>query len=422
MFRSKNGKNPTISKIKKSYLIWGAIGLIAVGGGAVWYFNSNQSTQAQVRETVEATTVRTAVENNQKVNGILSGEVEANNTSKLKIDTSKGEVKDVFVKEGDTVTAGQPLFNYASSQAVTAQAAGYDVQEKEAAIGVARSNAAVKWETYNRKVNALNQLQDKYNKTKDETLLTEIKTAQDEVATSLSEAQTGDNDVKTAEIAYEKAAATAQTENDRLQYDTVTADTDGTVTKLNDSLKNQSKENKEKENFIEIVDRSKYFVRGEVNEIDRDKINVGQRVAIVDRKDTSKTWTGTVTQVGDLTTDGSANSDGKENPNMSKYAYKIEVDKTDNPPALGTHTYVRLVDPSTEVGKLILSKNYIFEKDGKTYVWKVVDNKITEQEVKGQKISDDLYDIKEGLSPSDSIATAKEGMTSGMEVGQDVDA
>lgn len=428
MFKYKR-KNKDVSKkvtqkvnLKKRYLICGLLGVVAIGGAVTHYYRSHHKTQLQTSEVVEAVPVQTAVGNSQIINSVLSGEVEANNSSKIKIDTSKGEVKEVFVHEGDTVTAGQALFSYDSSQATTAQAASYDVQEKAEAVNVARSNASVKWATYNRKVAALNQLKDNYNKTKDDSLLSDIKTAQDEVDTSLSDAQTGDNDLKTAQIEYEKAAATSQTENERLQYDTVTADTDGTVTKLNEPLKNQSKENKEKENFIEIVDRSKYFVRGEVSEMDKDKINVGQRVSVVDRKDSSKTWLGTVTQVGDLTTDSSTSSDGKENPNMSKYAYKVELDQNDNPPVIGTHTYVKLVDSSTEAGKLILNKNYLFEKDGKTYVWKVEDKKIKKQEVTVQAISANLYEVTEGLSQDDTIAPVKKGMTDGMEVGQNVNA
>ena len=63
-----------------------------------------------------------------------------------------------------------------------------------------------------------------------------------------------------------------------MKYDTVTADTAGTITSMNEDLPTQSKAKKEEENFIEIMDKSKTFVKGNVSEFDREKLQVGQKV------------------------------------------------------------------------------------------------------------------------------------------------
>ena len=49
------------------------------------------------------------------------------------------------------------------------------------------------------------------------------------------------------------------------------------------------------------MDKSKTLVKGTVSEFDREKLSVGQKVEVVDRKDPKKRWSGTVTQVGSLT-------------------------------------------------------------------------------------------------------------------------
>lgn len=280
MFRRKKMNRKTI-------LLGSTVILACAGLGGYLYFRQVNQQQAMkmVDKTIDSLTVQEAVNNSKKTSLVLSGEVVANNSSKVKIDPSKGEVKEVFVKNGDTVTQGQPLFSYATEQQLTAQSAQYDAQSKANGITAAQNSAAIKWETYNRKLASLNALKDKYNSSQDESLLEQIKSAEDELAQALSDAKTADSEVTTAQIEAEKAQVTAQTESDRMKYDTVTADTAGTITSMNEDLPNQSKAKKEEENFIEIMDKSKTLVKGTVSEFDREKLSVGQKVEVVDRKD-----------------------------------------------------------------------------------------------------------------------------------------
>ena len=392
--------------------------------GGYFLLQPGQNQSVVVNNKVDSKTVQEAVDEGKKKSLVLSGEVTPNNSSKVKIDPSKGEVKEVFVKNGDTVTQGQALFSYVTSQELTAQSAQYDAQAKSNSIGTAQSNATIKWETYNRKLANLNSLREKYNTSNDESLLDQIKSAEDEVAQSLSDANSADNEVRNAQIEAEKAQATAQTESDRMKYDTVTADTAGTITSMNEDLPTQSKAKKEEENFIEIMDKSKTFVKGSVSEFDREKLQVGQKVEVVDRKNPKKKWTGTVTQVGTLTADAAAsgNKQQQENPNQAKYPYKVELDQTGEMPLIGSHAYVNVIENAPEAGKVVINKSYVFTENGKSYVWKVENKKIKKQEVKTKALKGSLVEITEGLKMEDSISSVKTGMKEGMEVGADVKA
>ena len=421
MFERKKMNRKTI--ISGSTVILACAGL----GGYVLLNQVNQKQAMQmVDNKIDSLTVQDAVNNSKKTSLVLSGEVVANNSSKVKIDPSKGEVKEVFVKNGDTVTQGQPLFSYVTSQELTAQSAQYDAQAKANGITTAQTSASIKWETYNRKLASLNALKNKYNSSKDESLLDQIKSAEDELAQALSDAKTADNEVTNAQIEAEKAQVTAQTESDRMKYDTVTADTAGTITSMNEDLPTQSKAKKEEETFIEIMDKSKTLVKGTVSEFDREKLSVGQRVDIVDRKDPKKRWSGTVTQVGTLTTANAGNSNGgnkqQENPNQGKFPYTVELDQGGEMPLVGSHSYVNVVENAPEAGKVVVNKAYTFSKNGKTYVWKVEGKKVKMKEVKTKKVSDRLVEITEGLTMQDTISTPREGMKDGMEVGQNVKA
>lgn len=413
---------------RKTIILGSAVILACAGlGGYVLLNQVNQKQAMQmVDNKIDSLTVQDAVNNSKKTSLVLSGEVVANNSSKVKIDPSKGEVKEVFVKNGDTVTQGQPLFSYVTSQELTAQSAQYDAQAKANGITTAQTSASIKWETYNRKLANLNTLKNKYNSSKDESLLDQIKSAEDELAQALSDAKTADNEVTNAQIEAEKAQVTAQTESDRMKYDTVTADTAGTITSMNEDLPTQSKAKKEEETFIEIMDKSKTLIKGSVSEFDREKLNVGQRVDVVDRKDPKKRWSGTVTQVGTLTTANTGNSNGgnkqQENPNQGKYPYTVELDQGGEMPLVGSHSYVNVVENAPEAGKVVVNKAYTFSKNGKTYVWKVEGKKVKMKEVKTKKVSDRLVEITEGLTMKDTISTPREGMKDGMEVGQNVKA
>ncbi|RSJ82902.1 efflux RND transporter periplasmic adaptor subunit [Streptococcus cristatus] len=416
-------------KMNRKTIILGSTVILACAGlgGYVLLNQVNQKQAMQmVDNKIDSLTVQDAVNNSKKTSLVLSGEVVANNSSKVKIDPSKGEVKEVFVKNGDTVTQGQPLFSYVTSQELTAQSAQYDAQAKANGITTAQTSASIKWETYNRKLASLNALRNKYNSSKDESLLDQIKSAEDELAQALSDAKTADNEVTNAQIEAEKAQVTAQTESDRMKYDTVTADTAGTITSMNEDLPTQSKAKKEEETFIEIMDKSKTLVKGTVSEFDREKLSVGQRVDIVDRKDPKKRWSGTVTQVGTLTTANAGNSNGgnkqQENPNQGKFPYTVELDQGGEMPLVGSHSYVNVVENAPEAGKVVVNKAYTFSKNGKTYVWKVEGKKVKMKEVKIKKVSDRLVEITEGLTMNDTISTPREGMKDGMEVGQNVKA
>ena len=418
-----------IKKMNRKTILLGSTVILAcagLGGYVLLHQVNQQQAMKMVDNKIDSLTVQDAVNNSKKTSLVLSGEVVANNSSKVKIDPSKGEVKEVFVKNGDTVTQGQPLFSYVTSQELTAQSAQYDAQAKANSITAAQTSASIKWETYNRKLANLNTLKNKYNSSKDESLLDQIKSAEDELAQALSDAKTADNEVTNAQIEAEKAQVTAQTESDRMKYDTVTADTAGTITSMNEDLPTQSKAKKEEETFIEIMDKSKTLIKGSVSEFDREKLSVGQRVDVVDRKDPKKRWSGTVTQVGTLTTANAGNSNGgnkqQENPNQGKFPYTVELDQGGEMPLVGSHSYVNVVENAPEAGKVVVNKAYTFSKNGKTYVWKVEGKKVKMKEVKTKKVSDRLVEITEGLTMKDTISTPREGMKDGMEAGQNVKA
>lgn len=400
---------------RRSLVIIGVLVLAGIAGTTYTWYKTQQPSNNTAHQ-VRGITVQQLMDEQKDVTAILSGEAVANNSTKLKIDTSRGEVQEIMVKEGETVTAGQPLFKYRTDQDLTAKTSDYDAQSKAKVVENSRNAAGIKWGTYNRKLEQLNALKQKYQTSNDESLLEQIKSSEDELAQSLEAAQTADNEVSQAEIEYEKALVTAQTEQEKTDTSIVRADFAGKVVQLNADLANQSKDRKDEETFMELIDQSKMMIKGEVSEFDRDKVAIGQKVEVVDRVDATKRWTGTLTQVGNLTLGGDEKKE-QENPNQSKYPYKVELAESEQLPTIGTHHYVRLLNNPDSLGKVRIPKNYILQEKGGSFVWKIVDGKVKKEAVEVDVISDTVVEIKQGLQTEDKIVPPMDGIKEGMKEG-----
>lgn len=391
--------------------------------GAISIVASSGKTKEENSETnIEARSVKSLIDEVKAANLILAGKVMPNNSNKIKIDPERGTVKDILVNEGDVVEKGQPLFTYQTDQQRKVVEAEMDVEIKVRAVEQARVTANQKWTAHNQKVAELGKARQDYAKEKSEELQSTIKELEGVVRGLHADAIAGDNEVKNIETDLRKAQLLHENEKERLNEDTVIADNSGRIKSLNRDLINQSKERQKEENFIEILDDSNLYVDGQVTEFDREKVAVDQRVEIMDRKDQENTWQGSIVQVANLTSDAKQDDQKEENPNLSKFPYKVKIDQKEKMPLIGSNVYVNVLPQGFIPGKVIINQRYLMEKDGKHYVWKVENDRIKEHEVKVNQMDDELAEIVEGLTVEDQLALPQTGMVEGMEVGASVDA
>lgn len=391
----------------------GAISIVATIG---------KTKESSSTTTIEARSVKSLIDEVKAANLILAGKVSANNSNKIKIDPERGSVKEILVNEGDVVEKGQPLFTYQTDQQRKVVEAEMDVEIKVRAVEQARVTANQKWTARNQKVEELGKARQDYAKEKSEELQSTIKALEGEIIGLNADAIAGDNEVKNAETELRRAQLLQENEKERLKEDTVTADHSGRIKSLNHDLVNQSKERQKEENFMEILDDSSLYVDGQVTEFDREKVAVNQRLEIMDRKDQGNTWQGSIVQVANLTSDTKQDDQKEENPNLSKFPYKVKIDQKEEMPLIGSNVYVNVLPQGFVPGKVIINQRYLMEKDGKYYVWKVENDRIKEHEVKVNPMDNELAEIVEGLTFEDQLVLPQTGMVEGMEVGASVDA
>ena len=244
------------------------------------------------------------------------GVVEAGQTEEIKADSDK-EVKEVFVKEGDTVTAGTALFAYDTGddqkevERIQQEIAGYDSQ-------IAR---------YQSQINELAAERDTMSEANKFEYTTEIQS----IELSIEEAQ---NNKQSSQSQLQEA-------NAKIAKSTVTCTTNGVVKKINNT---SSDSYNESQAFITIVSDESYRIKGTVNEQNVADLGEGQTVIIRSRVDDT-TWTGTITKVD---TDNPAQSNQNEyyddsssdsDTTSSKYNFYVSVDEAKGL-MLGQHVYI----------------------------------------------------------------------------------
>ncbi|OZI11797.1 hypothetical protein CEW92_09715 [Bacillaceae bacterium SAS-127] len=335
--------------------------------------------------------------------GLFAGVVEPKETEKIFIDPQRGTIKEVFVKEGDVVKAGAQLFSYENKEG--------EMELKQKGIELEIANSSVKQK-------------------KDEIWQTEkqIKNAAGEEKTALRQQVTqAQADLKIAQFEVEKANLEYQEMKKKVNDNIVKAKVNGIVQKVDEEQKQSSGNNQMEQqqapgSFMQIYNTDAYFVKGTVNELIKDELQVGQEVNIVSRKDPALKWPGKITEIGKLPTEENGDEMGMDmgmgdmmmNPQASNYPFQVQLTEHEGL-EFGYHVFIELKGEEEATEEVMIPSDMIVMDGDKAFVWTVVDEKLKKQEVKlGEELPEMMMTIIEsGLKQEDYIVypddTVKEG-------------
>lgn len=307
------------------------------------------------------------------VNGVITPE----NTENIFLDSTKGNVNKVSITNGQVVKKGDTLFTYKNDQ-ITDQITQLNSQVTSSA-------------------NQKNKLIDKQTKLKNDIAADPTKGVgsdsilsgyQDQIDTIESQISTYEDQIKPLK---EK------------EYTVVNSPIDGKVL-VYDSAKDPTKP-------YMVVESTTYYIKGSANEKDQPKLKENQKSEILIFA-TNKTLTGKVKSIGNRPQDAVISTQvaasGSSN-NMSYYDVDISVDSQDSL-INGFHVQatVKLTDDSIKI-----PSSSIYEEYGKKYVYKVVDKKLTKQEITCEDSTSSDFTVSAGLKEGDSIAKNAKGMKEG---------
>ena len=392
--------------------------LAGAGGAAGWYYY-NDGSFLPTRESSGAVYVTMVSTIMGKISGAenrFAGVVEPQETVSVQKDADR-KVKEVKVKVGDEVKAGQLLFEYdlSSIEEKLAQAR-LDLEQLQNEALSFQNQIDTYYAEKDKKENADRQLE----------IMIDIQNAElnlkkneyDQRAKSAEivklEGQTGDT-----QVLSEMDGIIQKIDTSKLST------TDDTQAVTDDLEQNSSAYSSDSDSsdgaFITILSTGEYRVKGTVNELNRDEIVPGEGAVIRSRADETQVWHGTMGSV-DSQNNKSQSSDyqssGDSMTSSSSYPFYVELEDSEGL-MLGQHVYIeRDVGQEEQKQGLWLSEDFIAGTDtDDPFVWSVDENnKLIKKSVKlGEYDEYELkYEILDGITEDDYIAFPAASLEEGM--------
>lgn len=384
-----------MTKKKKIIFISAGAAAVLVLLIIIWFFIFRKSSSAADGAVAYTAPVSMLTTSATGMVNRYAGVVEPQKTVKIQKASDKN-VKEVFVKEGDTVTKGAPLF-------------AYDTDE----IQMKLSEAELELERISTEISTL------YNQI--ETLQAEKEKApESEVFSYTTQILTAQNDVKRAEYNQKSKGVEIEQIRKSLENATVTSEIDGIVKSINDGSE-MSYGYETDNSYMTILSNNEYRIKGTINEQNMYAISVGQEMLVHSRIDEDLVWRGTVTEVDTENPVSNQNnmyySGSDTNTTSSSYNFYVEL-SDEAVLMLGQHVFMEpdVGQNETKEG-LWLSAYYLVFDGNDAYVWVCGKNdKLEKRKITTGQHDEtmDEYEITSGLTLEDAIAFPDDTLTEGM--------
>lgn len=394
----------------KKFLVTVLILAILGGSGyAAWRYLGPGSTGRSDADNVvfvDSVAMITGLEGGNGLTNRYNGVIEPQETWSVEQSEDK-TIEEMYVEVGDTVSAGQELFKYDTTEAQNSLA--------QAQIDLER--------TANDIENTRAQIE--------ELRTAQAQAGQDEQLNYTIEIQTAENTVKRTE--YEQQSKQVEIEQLQKTIDNsiVTSEIDGVVQSINtSSYGSVNSYNGEPQPLITILATGDYRVKGTVNEQNMASLTLGSRVIVHSRVDENQIWRGTLESIdmedpSDNTSNTYYYSDSSSNNTSSVYPFYITLDN-DEGLMLGQHVYIEMDNGQADVkAGMWLETYYIVQEEGETpYVWAANDrDRLEKRELTLGEFDEETqkYEILDGLSSDDYITFPSQGLEEGFPVTHNID-
>ncbi len=331
----------------------------------------------------------------------FAGMVEPQKTMKINPDTTR-TVKMVAVVEKQKVKAGDVLFTYDTED--------LELQLEQAELEVERiDNQIVQYQ------NEITALENEKEKASEENKIEYTL----EISNRYSSIKQSEYDRKTKLAEIEKT-------KEKMTEDTVYAEMDGFVQKLDESVLNGNTYDNygNPKAFITLMADGEYRVKATINEQNMMQIHVGDTVLVRSRVDENMTWNGVIEEI-DYENAENGNQNGgmyygyTEDPytSSSKYPFYISLSSYDGL-ILGQHVLIELESESSSLTSFAIPSAYIVQDGNSAFVWKEKNGRLAKQTVLlGTYYEfEDTYEIIDGLKEDDAIVFPSEELSEGMKV------
>ncbi|WP_410985272.1 efflux RND transporter periplasmic adaptor subunit [Bacillus cereus] len=382
---------------KKKWIIIGVIALIiAIAAVNIFVMQGKKKGAGAAKGdavSFEKVTERTL--NNTK---LISGQVKPGNIESFYVDSTKGKVKDIAVKEGQEVEKGTKLFSYDNEE--------INLQIKQAELD--QKMASMRYDQGKKKIDSLNK---EIKKAKDSGAGKEVTDPMEEQVSEIEIQQ------KTTELEKEKGQLQAQQLKKKQDELTVYSNFSGVVQKLDKDAAQSSAQamGVQGKSFLQVASKDPFQIQGTLTELQKSQIQKDQPFTATAKANGKKKWTGKITEVSEFPTSAEmvqAAGDGTQN--MSQYTYKASLDGQEGL-SPGYHVSLQV---NLENKKIIaVPSKSIVEKDGEPFVYVEEKGKLRKQNVKKGSTDGDWTEVLEGITVGQKVVkNPSDNVYDGMEV------
>ncbi|QQF61036.1 efflux RND transporter periplasmic adaptor subunit [Bacillus mojavensis] len=311
---------------------------------------------------------------------MVPGTLKFSNEQYVFYEADKGTLNDIKVKEGDKVKKGTPLVTYTNEQLSL---------EKEQNQLTSESNR-LQIDQIQEKLQALD------SKEKELTKQLGKKEAEKQVDSERTELEMQE---KTAQIELKQTELQRQSLANQVSDLQVKSEIEGTVISVNQEA--ASKKSDIQEPVIHIGNPKDLVVSGKLSEYDTLKVKKGQKVTLTSDVIQDKTWKGTVSAVG-LVPDQQDNAAAAAGTDQAvQYPLQVKI-KGDLPEGKPGFKFIMNIETDKRKTNTLPSKA-VKKEDDQYYVYTVKDGKAKRVDVKIGEVTDDVTEIKEGISEDDQV-------------------
>ncbi|MCD8398878.1 MAG: efflux RND transporter periplasmic adaptor subunit [Lachnospiraceae bacterium] len=391
--------------MKKAIVTILILALLGGGGyGAYYYFylggsatTERVSSSSEDAVYVEKVSVITGYGSGMGVVDRYSGEVEAQATLEIKLDSNR-TVDECYVEVGDIVEEGQALFSYETQEE--------EDQIVQNEIEIERKQMEI--ESYEAQITSYEKLIATY-------------TDEDDILEANLQIQSMQNSIRSLEYDIQSTQVENESLQETIDESVVTAEMGGIVQKISDTEEDSDSYyyGSDSSAYITILAEGDYRIKGTINELNYDDIYEGISVIVYSRVDASQTWTGEITDIS--TEQDEEDSDSyyyysSSSSDSSTYSFYVDLDSSEGL-LLGQHVYIEVDSgQSEEKTGMWLEEFYIIQEGDSAYVWLAnTSNVIEKHEITLGEYDEELaeYEVLDGLEADDYIAFPADSVSEG---------
>lgn len=367
---------------KKKWIVLGIIALIftiAAVNISVLQSKHNASTNE-----IQFATAALKKLNNTK---LVAGQVVPGKTEIFYPDASKGQVKKLYVKEGENVTKGQKLFSYDSP----------DLSNQLQQLEIDKKSASIQLNQGNQKIAAL---QKKIQAAKN------AKTAQDAINALESQLQDLQFQQQTTQLTIEKNRLQEEALHNKLNDLVVYSGINGVVQKASmDEGQSSALSAVQTNPIVQIASKDPFVIQGTLTELQRSQIQPNQPITVSANAVSNKTWKGKMTEISTYPAaselgQSTANAGGQQTPNISYYNFKAVLDSQDGL-SPGYHVSIQVNLSTKKI--LVIPSNSIVESGNSKYVFAVKNNKLHKRIITTGIGDGNSTEVLQGLTSGDKV-------------------